>query len=154
MTYPIDFQNEGFSVVKPPFSNGIGFNYWKTRMNCFVKSIDYDLWYIVMNRDIIPKKKVEDRWVVKTQDDFDDRDKIMISKNTRAKYYLICGLDRNIFNSVDQAYTAPEMWRMLEVTHQGTSSMKEIKINILVQQMKCSRYLVVKKLHKYLLGSP
>ena len=60
----------------------------------------------------------------------------MISKNAKAKHYLICGLDRNIFNSVDQESSAYEMWRMLEVTHQGTSSMKETKINILVQQYK------------------
>ena len=26
------------------------------------------------------------------------------------------------------------MWKMLEITHQGTSSMKETKINILVQR--------------------
>ena len=49
-------------------------------MDCFLKSIDYDLWYIVMNGDIVPKKKVEDRWIVQTHDDFDDRDKITISK--------------------------------------------------------------------------
>ena len=58
----------------------------------------------------------------------------MISKNVRAKHYLTRGLDRNIFNSVNQASSAHEMWRMLKVTHQGTSSMKETKINILVQQ--------------------
>ena len=56
----------------------------------------------------------------------------MISKNVKAKKYLIC--DRNIYNSVDQTSSAHETWRILEVTHQGTSSMKEIKINILVQQ--------------------
>ena len=39
-----------------------------------------------MNGDTIPKKKVEDRWVVKTYDDSDDRDKIMISKNASAKH--------------------------------------------------------------------
>ena len=50
------------------------------------------------------------------------------------KIYLICGLDRNIYNNVDQVSCAHEMWRMLEVTHQGTSSMKETKINILVLQ--------------------
>ena len=58
----------------------------------------------------------------------------MISKNARAKHYLICSLDRDIFNSVDQSSSTYEMWKMLEITHQGTSSMKETKINILMQQ--------------------
>ena len=48
--------------------------------------------------------------------------------------FLICGLDRNILNSVDQASSVHEMWKMLEVTHQGTNSIKETKTNILVQQ--------------------
>ena len=40
------------------------------------------------------------------EDDFDDRDKVLISKNSRAKHYLICALDRNIFNCVDQESSA------------------------------------------------
>ena len=80
-----------------------------------------------MHGDMSPSKKLEDRFVEKTHKDLEDRDNIMISKNVKAKNYLICGLDRNIYNSVDQASSAHEMWRMLEVTHQGTSSIKETK---------------------------
>ena len=58
----------------------------------------------------------------------------MISKNAKAKNYLIYGLDRNTYNNVDQAFSVHEMWGMLEVTHQCTSSMKKTKINILVQR--------------------
>ena len=76
-------------------------------MDCFFfKSIDYDIWYIVMNGDIILKKKVEDIWVLKIHEDFDDRDKILMSKNARAKHYLFCSLDIDIFNSIDQASSA------------------------------------------------
>ena len=69
-----------------------------------------------------------------THEDLDDKDKIMISKNAKARNYLICGLHRNNYKSIDQTSSVHKMWRMLEVTHQGTSSMKETKINILVQQ--------------------
>ena len=58
MAYPKIFQNEGFSILKLSFSNGTDFNYWKTRMDYFLKYIDYDLWHIVMNGDIIPMKKI------------------------------------------------------------------------------------------------
>ena len=103
-------------------------------MDCYLKSIDYDIWYIVMHGDIIPRKKIEGRFVYKAHEDLDEKDKIMISKNAKATNYLICDIDRNIYNSMGQASNAHEMWRMLKVTHQGTSSMKETKINILVQQ--------------------
>ena len=51
-----------------------------------------------MYGDMIPMKKVDDSLVEKTQADFDERDKIMISKNAKANNYFICGLDRNIYN--------------------------------------------------------
>ena len=86
-------------------------------MNCYLKSIDYDIWYIFMHGDMILMKQVDDRFVEKNHRDFDERDKIMISKNAKAKNYLIFGLDRNINNSVDPESGAHEMWRMLEVTH-------------------------------------
>ena len=34
--------------------------------------------------------------------------------------------------NVEQASSACDIWNMLEVTHQGTSTMKETKINLLV----------------------
>ena len=109
MAYPNNSNLEGFSVTKPPFFNRIDFNCWKTRMDCYLKSIDYVIWYIVMHGDIIPKKKVDDRLVEKTHEDLDDKDKIMISKNAKPKNYFICGLQRNIYNSLDQASSAHEM---------------------------------------------
>ena len=76
MAYLQNFQNEGFSVSKPPVFNGTDFNYWKSRIDYFLKSIDYDIWDIVMNGDIMPKKKVENIWVLKILENFDDKDKI------------------------------------------------------------------------------
>ena len=102
-------------------------------MDCYLKSIDYDIWYIVMHGDMILMKKVDDKFVEKTREDFDEKEKIMISKNAKANNYLICRLDRNIYNSVDQTSCAHEMWRMLKVTCRGTSFIKGTKINILVQ---------------------
>ena len=105
----MNFQNEGLSTIKSPFFNGTDFNYWKSRMNCFLKSMDYDIWYIVMNGDAIPKKKVDNFFVEKSYEELDDKDRVILSKNAKAKHYLICGLDRDIYNSVDQASSAHEM---------------------------------------------
>ena len=103
-------------------------------MECYLKSIDYDIWYIVMHGDIIPKKKVDDIFVAKLHEELDDKDKIILFKKAKAKKFLICGLDENIYNSIDQASSAHDMWKTLEIVHQDTSSVKETKINILVQQ--------------------
>ena len=70
-----------------------------------------------MHGDMILMKKVDDRFVEKTYEDFDERYKIMISKNAKTKNNLIYGLDKNIYNSIDQTSSAHKMLRMLEVTH-------------------------------------
>ena len=85
----MSFQTEGFSVLKPPFFNGNDFNYWKTRMECFLKSIDFDIWHIVMNGDMIPKKNVDNMLVEKSYEDLDDKDKILLSKNAKAKHFIL-----------------------------------------------------------------
>ena len=50
-------------------------------------------------------------------EELDDKDKIILSKNAKAKNFLICGLDRNIYNNVNQASSDHDMWKMLEITH-------------------------------------
>ena len=133
MAFPSNSQNnmlEGFSTNRAPFFNGVDFPYWKIRMETYLQSIDYDLWHIVSNGPYIPKHVINGVEVLKTYEAYDENDKKMLSKNAKAKYALICGLDRDVFKNIEQASTAHDMWKMLEVTHQGTSAMKETKIQI------------------------
>ena len=103
-------------------------------METYLQSIDYDLWHIVSNGPYIPKHVVNSVEILKTYEALDENDKRMLSKNAKAKYALICGLDRDVFKNIEQASTAHDMWKMLEVTHQGTSAMKETKIQIFSTQ--------------------
>ena len=48
-------------------------------MDYYLKSIDYDIWYIVMHDDIIPRKKVDDRFVDKVHEELAEKYKIMLS---------------------------------------------------------------------------
>ena len=45
-------------------------------------------------------------------------------------------LFRNEFNRISMCSTAKEIWDKLEVTYEGTSKVKESKINLLVTQYK------------------
>ena len=47
---------------------------------------------------------------------------------------LICALSSEEFNRVSTCKTAKEMWDKLKVTHEGTSQVKETKINLLVHE--------------------
>ena len=87
MTFIRNSKFEEFSTTKPPFFNGTDFNYWKTRMKCFLKSLDYCIWYIVMHGDIIPKKKVDDIFITKVHEELDDKDNHFCLKMLRQRTF-------------------------------------------------------------------
>ena len=41
-------------------------------------------------------------------------------------------MDRNEYNRICQYKSTKEIWRLLEITHEGTNQVKESKINLLV----------------------
>ena len=41
-------------------------------------------------------------------------------------------MDKNEYNRICQCKSAKEIWRLLEITHEGTNQVKESKINLLV----------------------
>ncbi|XP_060960663.1 uncharacterized protein LOC133031227 [Cannabis sativa] len=121
MAFPSNSHNnmlEGLSTSRAPFFDGVDFPYWKIRMETYLQSIDYDLWHIVCYGPYIPMHVVDGVETVKKYDAYNENDKKMMSKNAKAKYALICGLDRDIFKNIEQASSAHDMWKMLEVLTQ------------------------------------
>lgn len=136
------FQNvEGFSTIRPPFFNGNDFNYWKARMRIYLQSVDYDLWDIVENGPYMPIKIVEKESMPKPRNEWDEHDKRLMSMNAKAINAFYCALDKNEFNRISTCTSAHEIWKMLEVTHEGTNQVKETKINILVHNYELFRML-------------
>ena len=62
----------------------------------------------------------------------DGLDKKKVQLNAKVVYILHCAIDINEFNRVWQCKLAKEIWRLLEITHEGTKQVKESRINILV----------------------
>ena len=56
----------------------------------------------------------------------------MAQLNTKAINVLYCALDIGEFNTISTCTLAKKIWDRLEVTHEGTSQVKESKISILV----------------------
>ncbi|KAM6587597.1 hypothetical protein CsatA_010202 [Cannabis sativa] len=117
MAFPSNSHNnmlEGLSTSRAPFFDGVDFPYWKIRMETFLQSIDYDLWHIVRYGPYIPMHVVDGVETIKKYDAYNENDKKMMSKFAKAKYALICGLDRDIFKNIEHASSAHDMLKMLE----------------------------------------
>ncbi|CAL9187605.1 unnamed protein product [Musa hybrid cultivar] len=121
---------EGLSVFRPPLFNGLDYTYWKTRMRDFLISMNLDLWNIVENGFQLPSKPMNE---------WSDLEKKYFSLNAKAMNALFCALDKNEFNRISTCETAFDIWRTLEITHEGTSRVKDSKVNFLLHDFELFR---------------
>ena len=118
---------EGHSTQRPTLFDGSNYNYWKCRMRIYLKSIGHDLWNIVETQYVKPTTPYNE-WT-------------LVEKNTenldaKAMNALFCALDKNEFNRVSTSTSAYQIWHTLEVTHEGTSKVKDSKIFVLVHRFE------------------
>ncbi|MQL68204.1 hypothetical protein Taro_000483 [Colocasia esculenta] len=116
---------EGQSVNRPPLFHGEDYTYWKTRMEFFLQGLDYQIWSIIEEGDLLVTNE-KDKW---TEDD-----KKKISLNCKAKSILCCALSKKEFNRISACKSSMEMWEKLRITYEGTDKVKETRIDILVAQ--------------------
>ena len=71
----------GMSINKPFVFNGRNYDVWKNKIETFVKSIYFDLWYIVMDGlcNVLITKKVKTS--KKTKKELNKNDKRIIAQN-------------------------------------------------------------------------
>ena len=79
-----------------------------------------------------PTKNVDRNKIQKPLEEYDEEDNREFQLNSRAIYILICVMDRTKYNRICQCKMAKEVWRILEITHEGTNQVKYSKVRILV----------------------
>ena len=79
-----------------------------------------------------PSQLVDGVMVPKPKQEWDERDRRIFQLNAKVIYTLQCVMDRNEYNRICQYKSAKEIWRLLEVTHEGTNQVKDSKINLTV----------------------
>ncbi|XP_059627739.1 uncharacterized protein LOC132270577 [Cornus florida] len=79
-------------------------------------------------------KTVDTRRIPKTEAEWDTEAYKLIYLNAKAKVNLNCAISPSEYNRVSTCTTAKEIWDKLQVTYEGTSQVKESKIDILMHQ--------------------
>ena len=92
-------------------------------MRVFLLSLDLTLWNIVEN-DFRRSSFPMNHW--------NDLEKKIFSLNARVMDALFYALDKNKFNRVSTYKMTFDIWHTLEITHEGTSKVKDSKINFLM----------------------
>ncbi|XP_057996568.1 uncharacterized protein LOC131175895 [Hevea brasiliensis] len=125
---------KGLSVVRTPFFDGNDFLYWKNRIYYFLKSEGVDLWDVVENGPFTPTKIVDGVHVAKHNGEWSEQEKRRLALNDKAIQVLFCALNISEYNKVCMKSTAKEIWDALVITHEGTSQVKENKMDSLIYQ--------------------
>ncbi|XP_070026727.1 uncharacterized protein [Nicotiana sylvestris] len=72
--------------------------------------------------------------VPKGRREYNDIDRKAVEKNYHAKKILMCGIGPDEYNRVSACDTAKEIWEVLQTTHEGTTQVKQSKIDMLTTE--------------------
>ncbi|VFQ78083.1 unnamed protein product [Cuscuta campestris] len=125
---------KGQSTTRPPLFNGTNYAYWKERMRIFIQSNDYDSWLVIKHGETVPTKIVDGILVPKLETEYTSNDKKKMQLNARAINFLYCAVNPDDYRKISRCKTANEMWNKLEVTYEGTSQVKDSKIDLLTHE--------------------
>ncbi|XP_042487341.1 uncharacterized protein LOC122067578 [Macadamia integrifolia] len=102
---------------KIPFFNGSNYNFWKIRMEAYLKSQGYGVWLAVKNGYNPPTIDITDKIEMKKCED-----------DAKAVNALLGSLVSNEFAKVVSCTTSKDIWDKLKSVHEGDDKIKEAKL--------------------------
>ena len=119
-------KERGF-VNRPPLLDGSNYDYWKSRMSTFLKSIDNKTWKAVLKgwEHPVALDADENRTVVlKPEEERTTAEDELALENSKALNALFNEVDKNMFRSIKQCTVAKDAWEILKTAHEGTTKVK------------------------------
>jgi len=130
---------EGVSIHRPSMFFGVNYQFWKVRIKIFIESIDRGIWNAIVNEPYIPVFVVNEISVAKPFDELTDVENKHVQYDCVAKNIITSTLNLDEFFRVSHCSSAKEMWDILEVTHEGTTDIKQARKHALIQEYELFR---------------
>ena len=103
------------------------------KMELFFRSQGNDMWTVITDGDFVPKTK---EGTIKEKSTWSTEEKAQVLLNSKARLFLSCALTMEESEGVDECNNAKEVWDTLRVHHEGTSYVKETRIDIGVRKFE------------------
>ncbi|XP_070032693.1 uncharacterized protein [Nicotiana tomentosiformis] len=102
---------------------------------------DSELWDVICDRPYVPTKNVGEPAVMvpKTRKEYNDADRKVVEKNFRTKKILVCGIGPDKYNQISACQSAKEICEALQMAHEGTTQVKQSKIDMLTTEYELFR---------------
>ena len=107
-------------------------------MELFLKSQDVDMWKVITEGNFVPQTTdaVTSVVTIKPEASWTDTDKKKVLLNSKAQLFLQCSLTMEESERIYECTTAKEIWDTLKIHHEGTSHVKETRIDIGVRKFE------------------
>ena len=113
---------EGQSITRPPYFNGQHYGWWKNRIENYIQAEDYELWMLIKNGPLVPKKiKKDGTTIIKKPEEFDSENHKMKERNAKAKKLLYFGLGPDEYTRISECESAKDIWDALQVAYKETN---------------------------------
>jgi len=130
---------EGNSINRPPTFNGEGYHYWKTQMQIFIEAIDLNIWEAVEVGSYVPTMVAGNATIEKPREEWTEDERRLVQYNLKAKNIITFALGMDEYFRVSNCRSAKDMWHTLQVTHEGTTDVKQSRIHTLTHEYELFR---------------
>ena len=108
-------------------------------MEIFNRSIDPSAWNAIVKGLFIPTKEVNGELVPREWDGMKDDEKRKVQDDQKAKKILTSSISSDEFFCTTRCKSVKEIWKMLEVTHEGTVDVRRARKHALVSEYEAFR---------------
>jgi len=107
-------------------------------MRLFQISQDNYMWPFVESGNFVPMTTATSTTpsIVKPQAEWSKEENEKVLLNSKAQLFLTCDLSREEYDRVEECTTAKEIWEALKIHHEGTSHVKEERIDMGVKKFE------------------
>ena len=99
------------------------------------------MWKLIKKGYEFPTKVVDGIPSIKDLDEMNEVEELGFIENQKSVYMLVNSIDRNEYNKIRHCRTTKEIWRLLEITHEGTNQVKESKLSMYEQAYELFKML-------------
>ncbi|KAK2372230.1 putative mitochondrial protein [Trifolium repens] len=136
-------EKEGGYMNRPPLLTGsANYDSWKSKMMAFLRSIDSKVWKVVLTgweQPTYASKEGTSTGIVKPEVEWTTEEEAVANQNHKAIYVLFNGVDTSVFKLIKNCVSAKEAWEVLQKCYEGTTKVKQSKIQHLTSKFEALR---------------
>ncbi|XP_074377144.1 uncharacterized protein LOC141718665 [Apium graveolens] len=124
---------EGLSSSRPLLFDDTNFVTWKTRFHIYARSQGVRVWMAIEDGVIIPTKMVDNIIIEMKVGEYNTIEVERMNITAKAEMVLTSAFAEKEYKRVNNCKSAQEMWDKLVVTYEGTTDIKDSRMDTLIE---------------------